>query len=212
MKVQSHPRILNNKGPQPPKEPKPKKGFLGNNIVSDSLFLGSASYTAASIYPSTWLHEMGHAKMAEALFQNANPRVEVTPFNGGVTYWRPGQLTALGEKVGRETAMGMVSGAGALVDMAVAATTFGAGFKIRKKHPIVGAALMGYGAMTVVNDIAYAAKALGGDMVKKAAEGNDFASLGVRIGLHPIASMAIMASILPLEYLALKWLEGKSEG
>lgn len=208
MKVQqSRPLALKNPNndPKPPNDDR-GKGVLGDNVFLDSAILGSASYTAASLYPSTWLHEMGHAKMAEALFVNADPVVEVFPLKGGVTHWRPGKLSALGEKVGRETAMGMVSGAGAVVDMAVAATAFGTGFKLRKKHPLIGAALMGYGAMSVINDIGYAATALGSNVKP----GNDFASLSTRIGLHPVASIAIMASILPLEYLALKWLEDRA--
>lgn len=64
--------------------------------------------------------------------------------------------------------------------------------------------------MTVANSIGDAASALGKDAVKLAREGNDFAGLAVRAGLHPLASIAIMAAILPLEYAALKWLEDRS--
>ncbi len=172
--------------------------------------LGSLSYTAASAYPSTWLHEMGHAKMIELMYEGANPTVEVFPFKGGVTKWHAGPLSELGQEFGPNGARAMVSAAGTLVDMGVAATTFGIGFKMRKKHPIIGSALMGYGAMTVANSIGYAAIAVGKDVVKLAREGNDFAGLAVRAGLHPIASIAIMAAILPLEYAALKWLENRS--
>lgn len=170
---------------------------------------GTAAFTAATAYPSTWLHEVGHAEMAKLMFTDANPSIEVFPFNGGVMRYTPNTLSKIGEKFGRQGALAMVSGAGALVDMGVAATTFGIGFKMRKEHPHIGAALMGYGAMTVVNDIAYAASAVGGDLVKLSREGHDFASLGVRAGLPPIASIAIMAAILPLEYMALKWLEDR---
>lgn len=48
-------------------------------------------------------------------------------------------------------------------------------------------------------------------MAALAARGNDFASLGLRAGLHPLASVAILASVLPLEYAALKWLEGNEK-
>ena len=210
MKVQTRLLPQNNNDPKPPKKPdQPGKGIIGQNPVTDTLFLGSASYTLGTAYPSTWLHEMGHAKMAEALFVDPQTSIEVNPFRGGVMRWRPGQLSELGHKVGRDTARGMVAAAGPVVDMAIAATSFGVGFKMRKEHPLIGRALMGYGIMSVVNDIAYAGKALGGDMVKKAAAGNDFANMGVKLGLHPIASIAIMASIIPLEYLALKYLEDR---
>lgn len=172
--------------------------------------LGTLSYTIGSAYPSTWLHEMGHAKMIEVMYEGAKPTVEVFPFKGGVTRWHPGPLSDIGEKFGANGARAMVSAAGTLVDMGVAATTFGIGFKMRKKHPIIGSALMGYGAVTVANSIAYAASAVGKDVAKLAREGNDFAGLAVRAGLHPVASIAILAALLPLEYAALKWLENRS--
>ena len=193
--------------PQDPKEPKEPDAGLDRKTISRSLFLGSAAYTAATAYPSTWMHEFGHAKVAELMFTDANPVIEVFPFKGGVTTYTPGTLSEIGEKFGRQGALAAVAGAGALVDMAVAATTFGIGYKIRKEHPMLGAGLMGYGAMTVVNDIFYAASAVGKDMLSLSRTGHDFAGLAVRAGIHPIASIAIMASILPLEYLALKWLE-----
>lgn len=172
--------------------------------------VGAAATLASSAYPSTWMHEMGHAKMIELMYDGVKPEVEVFPFKGGVTKWRLGPLSDVGRRFGEDGARAMVSAAGTLVDMGVATASFGVGFKLRKKHPIVGTAMMGYGAMTVANSIAYAATAVGGDLAKLAAEGNDFANLGVRAGLHPLASIAIMAAILPLEYAALKYLENRN--
>ena len=44
-----------------------------------------------------------------------------------------------------------------------------------------------------------------------AAKGNYFASIRVRAGIPPIASVAILASVLPLQYVAMKWLEDRAE-
>ena len=168
---------------------------------------GAAASLVGAAYPTTWLHEMGHAKVAEMMYQGANPSVEVWPFKGGVTRWTPGPLTELGQKFGEDGARAAVSAAGTIVDLGVAATSFGIGFKLRKKHPIVGTAMMGFGAMNVLNSISYAATAVGKDLGALARQGNDFASIAVRTGLPPIASIALMAAMLPLEYAALSYLE-----
>jgi hypothetical protein len=67
--------------------------------------------------------------------------------------------------------------------------------------------MMAYGGMTVLNSIGYAATAVGGDLAALSRQGNDFASIAVRTGVPPLASIAIMAAILPLEYAALRYLE-----
>lgn len=185
----------------------PSNEEKGKNTTMLGLGVGFAANMAAAGYPSTWLHEMGHAKMIELMYEAGNPQVEVFPFKGGVTRWRISPLSEVGQKFGPDGARAMVSAAGTLVDMGVAATAFGAGFKLRKKHPIAGMALMGYAGATVANSIAYAASAVGKDVAKLALEGNDFAGLAVKAGIHPLVSIGIMAALLPLEYAALKYLE-----
>lgn len=187
------------------KEAEPE-GDLRRELTQTAM-LGAGAWTLGAAYPSTWLHEMGHALTAEALFEGANPIVSVTPFGGGVTRWTPGELTPLGEDLGYRTARAAVSAAGPLVDIAMSMATFGIGFAVRKKYPMVGKALMGYAGFTMLNDIFYAGSALGKDLPALARSGNDFASLGVNAGIHPLVSMGIMAAVLPLEYLALKGIE-----
>lgn len=176
-------------------------------INTTGIGVGAAASLAGAAYPSTWAHEMGHAKMIELMYEGARPEVEVFPFKGGVTRWYPGPLSETGQRFGENGARAMVSAAGTMVDMGIAATSFGVGFKLRKKHPVIGTAMMAYGGMTVLNSIGYAATAVGGDLAKLAREGNDFASIAVRTGVPPLASIAIMAAMLPLEYAALKFLE-----
>lgn len=198
------------------KEEKPSNpdSFIGDIIKRDPQVVGGVvgvgAYTLATAYPSTWAHEMGHAVAIEHLYTNGQPSVDVFPFNGGVTRWRPSELSPLGQKLGADGARALVSASGTLVDLGIATTSFGVGFKLRKKHPIIGHALMGYGAMTVLNSALYAGSAVGGDLMALAAKGNDFASIGVRAGIPPIASVAILASVLPLQYAAMKWLEDRA--
>lgn len=181
--------------------------FITDNATG--IGVGMASNALAAGYPSTWAHEIGHAKMINLLYDGANPQVEVFPFKGGVTKWRLSPLSDVGQKFGPNYSRALVSGAGTLVDMGIATTAFGAGFKIRKKHPVMGAALMTYAGMTMLNSVLYAGSALTGDMSALAKEGNDFANLAVRVGLHPLASIAILGALLPLEYMALNHLEKK---
>lgn len=173
--------------------------------------LGTAAYVGAAAYPSTWAHEMGHAIAIEKLYTNGQPTVEVFPFEGGVTRWRPSELTPLGEKFGKDGARAMVAASGTLVDIGISTATFGTGFALRKKHPIIGHALMGYGAMTMLNSVMYASSAVGANIGALSSTGNDFATIGLKAGIPPIASMAILASILPLQYVAMRALEGDGE-
>jgi hypothetical protein len=176
-------------------------------VNTTGIGVGAAASLLGAAYPSTWAHEMGHAKMIGLMYDGANPTVEVFPFKGGVTRWSPAQLSEVGEKFGANGARAMVSAAGTVVDLGIATTSFGVGFKLRKKHPVIGTAMMAYGGMTVLNSIGYAATAVGGDLAALSRQGNDFASIAVRTGVPPLASIAIMAAILPLEYAALRYLE-----
>lgn len=190
-------------------DPDEPKQDLRQDLVQAG-FGGSVLSTIGAAYPSTWLHEQGHAQAIKLLYQGAEPTVEVNPFKGGVTRWYPGPLTDLGEKLGSNRSRALVSAAGTLVDMAVAATSFGVGYQLKDEHPLVGNALMGFAGFTVLNSIGYAATALGKEGFQELArQGNDFASLALRTGLHPIAAIGIMAAMLPIEYMVLRALDDK---
>ena len=81
--------------------------FLGNKTIT-GLGAGAAASFVGAAYPSTWAHEMGHAKMIELMYDGAKPEVEVWPFKGGVTRWRPGPLSEVGQKFGPDGARAMV--------------------------------------------------------------------------------------------------------
>lgn len=182
---------------------RPAAGLEGREVVRAGL-LGSVAYTAGSVYPTVWVHEMAHAVTASALYQNANPTVTVTPLQGGVTRWTPGPLTELGQQLGPEYARASVAAAGSLIDIGIATSSFAAGYLMRKKHPVAGAALMGYAAMSSLNTVMYAASALGATQA-----GNDFATIASMTGIHPLVTLGVVAAILPAEYLLLRHLEKK---
>ncbi len=178
-----------------------------------SALFGGVASLAGSVYPSIYAHELGHKVAIEALYNNAHPVIEVTPFKGGVTRWTPsGGLTELGKRLGQEASRGVVSAAGTLVDMTSAATSFAVGYKLRKKHPVAGAALMGYAGYTVLNSISYAVTALGPEGIPTlAARGNDFAGMALNLGIHPLVSIGLMAALLPAEYWILHSFEKNAD-
>lgn len=193
------------RGTQPGPEP---SGGLTRKELIDSAMHGGVASLAGAAYPSIYAHEMGHKLAIEALYENANPTVEVNPFSGGVTRWSPSGLSETGQKLGPDMSRAAVSAAGTVVDTAVAVTTFAAGYRLRHKHPLIGTALMGYAGFSVFNSIAYAATALGSEGIPAlAAQGNDFAGLALKAGIHPLVSIGFLAAILPAEYLLLRALE-----
>ena len=111
------------RGGQETKSKRVKPDSLDKTLIG--LGAGAGLSLAGSAYPSTWLHEMGHAQMIELMYDGGNPKVEVFPFKGGVTRWQLAPLSEVGQKFGADGARAMVSAAGTLVDMGVAATSFG---------------------------------------------------------------------------------------
>lgn len=183
------------------------KDAIGAALYGDIAYLG-VSATGANIYA----HEAGHAVAANLMFQDANATISVTPFKGGVTRFMAGALTETGQGLGREGALTVVSGAGPLVDVAISMVSFATGYVIRKQHPIAGRAMMGYAAMTMLNDVLYAGSALGAGTIALAKTGNDFANLAVHAGIPPIVSVAVLAALLPAEYLLLRAAEKAIHG
>lgn len=180
-------------------------------LMAAGLGGGLANLAGVGTGASIMAHEVGHAVAAEALFQGANPQITIHPFKGGVTSYHAGALTPLGQQYGRDGSLAITAAAGPLVDTAISVVTFAAGFAMRKKHPIAGGTLMGYAGMTMLNDTLYAGSALFGSTVALAKTGNDFANLAVHAGIPPMVSVALMAAILPAEYLLLKGAEKLAE-
>ncbi|MBI3929219.1 MAG: hypothetical protein HY319_26980 [Armatimonadetes bacterium] len=178
-------------------------GGLTRQELYRSAFGGSVSALAGAAYPSIYAHELGHKLAVDTLYQNAQPTIEVNPFSGGVTRWFPGELTETGQKLGPRLSRAVVSAAGTVVDTTIAMTSFAVGYRIRKEHPLIGTTLMGYAGFTMLNSVFYAASALGSAVTP----GNDFASLALNAGIHPLVSMGILAAVLPAEYLLLRTLE-----
>lgn len=173
--------------------------------LSKTAMLGGASYLAGSAYPTIYLHELGHKIAAEQLYSNPRTSITVNPFKGGAMRWYPSALSPLGEKLGANGARAAVAAAGPAVDVLTSVALFGAGYKLRKKHPMVGHAMMGYAGMNMANITAYAASGIGKTLAQSA--GHDFLNLQAFAGIPPWVSMVALASILPAQYLIMRALE-----
>lgn len=166
-----------------------------------SAALGLPTYVASAAGPGTLLHEFGHKWAADALFENAQPHVEFTPFKGGVTRYQPSPLSHLGESLGEDKSRGLRSAAGPAMDLFSSMAIFAAGHKMRHKHPNAAAAMMGYASYRAASATLYA--------LSPAKWGHDFAGMQKNLGIPIWASAAVFAAALPLEYLVLSALENR---
>jgi len=77
---------------------------------------------------------------------------------------------------------------------------------VRKKNPVIGNAMMGYGVMNMTNSTLYAASGIGkGATAAKA--GHDFVTLQTQLGVPCWVSTAVVASLIPLTYLVMRSLD-----
>lgn len=168
--------------------------------------LGVGGWMAGTAYPTTYLHELGHKVAVNALYQNANPTISVTPFKGGSTTWSPGGgLSPLGQKLGHSASRSAVAMAGTAMDALSSVALFAAGYKLKKSNPVLGTSMMCFSAMNMLNSTSYAASGIGKAVASK--PGHDFLTLQAMTGLPCWASAVIVASILPATYLVMRSLD-----
>ncbi|MBN9417984.1 MAG: hypothetical protein J0I12_21225 [Candidatus Eremiobacteraeota bacterium] len=212
MQIQSAPRPqLPKPLPQkqePPQGSKPSRKDL-DKAIEDLCFggaLGSAAFLGAAAYPSTYLHEMGHKMAIHALYSGAEANITVFPFKGGVTRWKGEGLSPLGEHLGAAGSRSVVAMAGTAMDALSSCALFASGYKLRKSHPLAGNAMMGYGLMRMTSSTLYAASGIG-KTAATAKAGHDFVTLQTQLGVPCWVSTAVVASLIPLTYLAMRALE-----
>ena len=187
---------------------KPEKPEDVIGEVAMSGLAGGALWTAGTgSGVSILAHEAGHATAANLLYVNAHPHISITPLKGGVTSFDPSHLSTWGNELGRNLSNAVVSAAGPAVDVVTSMAAFAVGYKMRKEHKILGPALMGYGSLMMLNDTLYAASAVSSNVAALAAKGNDFAGIATALHIHPIIPALVMASLIPLEFLALRHME-----
>ncbi|MBS2036503.1 hypothetical protein JST97_16040 [bacterium] len=194
-------------GPQAPPPPPPGEDPL--KTQQDRAFggaIGAGAYLLGTAGPTTYLHELGHKLAVQTLYSGTTADISIEPFKGGVTKWSAQGLSPLGEHLGSHASRSVVAMAGTAMDALSSCALFAAGYKLRKKHPLAGNAMMGYGIMNMTNSTLYAASGIGkGAAAAKA--GHDFVTLQTQAGIPCWASTAVVASLIPLTYLLMRSLD-----
>ena len=139
-------------------------------------------------------------------YSGAQAEITVYPFKGGVTKWSATGLSPLGEQLGSQGSRAAVAAAGTAMDALTSVALFAAGYKVRKKNPLLGNAMMGYGVMTMTNSTLYAASGIG-KSAATAKAGHDFLTLQTQLGIPCWASTAVVASLIPITYLVIRSLD-----
>jgi len=168
-------------------------------ISSGSAYLRPNIFSYLTAYNGQILmHEFGHALSAKALFQNANPTIEMTPYLGGVTVWNSGALTALGEKLGKRGSMLVVTLMGAGTSLLVSAIAIVIGIVVESRFEELSAYLICVGRGDFYAHACYAFTAL---FLPKF--GHDFAELAL-YGIHPLACSIVLLAIPSMIMHAMK--------
>lgn len=140
------------------------------------------------------VHEVGHAAAASVLYTKPRPKIEIFPFNGGVTRFFITPLTKIGVYFGDRNARLIVAGAGPATAVFASTIDFGIAHQCRKSNPRLSRYLNIMAGMNLFNHLAYAYSAL--SAVSKKIPGHDFVVLWGG-GIHPYISMTTMIA-LPL--------------
>ncbi|HSX26249.1 MAG TPA: hypothetical protein VLE89_04490 [Chlamydiales bacterium] len=133
----------------------------------------------------TLTHEMGHALAANAVYASGNPRIELFPFNGGVTGYHPQKLTPFGQKLGKTGSAFFVAAAGARLTLIISALILSLGLILRKKCPTLAEYFISYAAWDFFYHAFYAASAL--SPIQQGNLTHDFVYLS-KLGLSPLHS------------------------
>lgn len=146
------------------------------------------------------IHEAGHAFAALAVYQNPQPRIEIFPAGGGVTYHVYSPLTRLGEYLGFQGSETFISAAGAGLGIISAAIMIGMSHAIKKDHPQLSLYLLCSAICTIAHHVIYALSAL---WETSPSSGHDFVAVWKYGGIHPVVSVICMVALPILVKLTL---------
>ncbi len=152
-------------------------GLVFGNMAADSI--------------GTLIHEGGHALAADALFQNADPHISITPFgdqNAGVTNANTNFLSSWGQRIGMKMALFIFSAGGPAIQLLVSTICLGlAGTKWIEKYPTLRTYLFSFGVIYAGGLTNYSLCA--------PIPGDDFVSMSQLSGINPAAFVAM--TLLP---------------
>lgn len=158
---------------------------------SASMFASGSFAFGTGLNTQTLIHETGHALAAKALYQNANPRIEILPFVGGFTRFSTEKLSFLGRKLGEGKSIALTAAAGPFLSLSVSSGLLASSFCIEKKYPEISLYLRMTSIADFINHTIYALSAL---KASSTALSHDFVRLRL-CGIHPLAAAtAIVAT------------------
>lgn len=139
------------------------------------------------------MHEGGHALAAHVLIKHPRTRISIEPFEGGITTYRLGPLTKIGEYFGRAKTQLIISAAGPALSIVSATAGIAASLALKKSHPEISRYLNVVAADSIAKQVFYALSALWKSAVEK---GHDFLHL-MAGGVHPVVA-ALSMLVIPL--------------
>lgn len=168
--------------------------FLGHNFQSSAekmnvLLLTSIVMNAGI---STLIHECGHAALASLIYRGASPRIQIMPFQGGLTSFNLSYgLTPFGRFIGNNLANTLISAGGfiasCLFAQAAKTVTSQTLLPMKWRERIEASAIS-----QLFFEFVYGMKAL---LSQRHRIENDFTRLWVFEGLHPLIPIAITVVI-----------------
>lgn len=195
-------------------------------------------YIAATTGANTLLHEHAHGFVINQLYENPFVEIQVdgidnlknlisqpTPENlgrvltgydanqdggAGVTRFTLGDgLNETGQSLGANTSRALVSAAGSISEEIPALMGFAAGFKLRKKHPVMGYTLMTAASIQHLSSSSYVISALTPSIAKH--PGHDWAKFAELTGIPPLVTAVAFTATMPLLGAAMWYSEKRGE-
>jgi hypothetical protein len=145
-------------------------------------------------------HEAGHVLALHALLKNPQPQVRLIPFFGGSTSFRVKEATALGQWIGKDWIMPLVSAAGPLLSLSLSTLGLLFGLSHLKSYPDTSRCLIVASLVDFLIHTLYAFSALWIDPTNFA---NDFVALW-SVGIHPLVPIFLMVAV-PILILKSYW-------
>lgn len=152
------------------------------NGVNFTLFTG--------MHLQSSVHELGHALCFLTLYQNADPRIELSLYKDPITRHRKTKLSMIGKKLGAPLATAIAVGSGPFLTLLVSGIVFALGLYLRKTYPMLSKYMIAYASFDYLHHVLYAYSALNTDPWNLS---HDFAHLAI-FGLHPWIAIALIST------------------
>ena len=195
-------------------------------------------YASAATGATTLLHEHAHGFMVNHLYEKPFVDIQVDGIDNlknlisqpsvenlgrllsgydanqdggaGMTSFTYGEgLNETGQTLGANTSRALVSAAGSISEEIPSLMGFAAGFKLRKKHPVMGYTLMTAAGIQHLSASSYTISAVTPSLAKL--PGHDWAKFAELTGIPPLATAIAFTATMPLLGAAMWYGEKRAE-